>query len=189
MIKVIEDKQTTDWRQNWQMFVGRINDGIINDIISEVDKTEKAKTFNNADEELRSSRVSWITDKRVLNLLHDYVEIANRNAFNVHVYKSASLQYTEYHANENGHYDWHHDINWNENNGLDRKLSVTVQLSNSDEYEGGDFEFGECQSPPKESRQKGTVLVFPSYLRHKVSPVTRGVRKSLVAWFEGPVWR
>ena len=73
MIKVVEDKQITDMRQNWQMFVGGISDGIINDILSEVDKTEKAKTFNNADEAFRSSRVSWITDKRVLNLLHDYV--------------------------------------------------------------------------------------------------------------------
>ena len=176
-------------RQNWQMFVGALNNDIIDSIIPLAGNTEKAKTYNNGDERFRSSRVSWITDKRVLNLLFDYVDTANRNAFNVHVNKLAAMQYTEYHANENGHYDWHHDINWNENNGLDRKLSITVQLSNPDEYEGGDFDFDECQSPPPTIKTKGTVLVFPSYLRHRVSPVTNGIRKSLVAWFEGPKWR
>ena len=188
MIKVIE-KQNMEMRLNWQMFTGAISEGIIDDIVAQVDKIEQAKTFNDADKRSRSSRISWIDDKRVLNLLYDYVNTANFNAFNVHIFKKASVQYTEYHADEDGHYDWHHDINWNENNGLDRKLSVTVQLSNPDEYEGGNFEFGECQTPQQEMKTKGTVLVFPSYLRHKVSPVTKGVRKSLVAWFEGPQWR
>ena len=170
------------------MFVGALDNDIIDSIIPLAGNTEKAKTYNNSDERVRSSRVSWITDKRVLNLLYDYVDTANRNAFNVHVYKLAAMQYTEYHANENGHYNWHHDIDWNGNNGLDRKLSITVQLSNPEEYSGGDFDFDECQSPPPTIKTKGTVLVFPSYLRHRVSPVTNGIRKSLVAWFEGPKW-
>ena len=71
----------------------------------------------------------------------------------------------------------------------DRKLSVTVQLSDPSEYEGGGFEFLECPNPDESSRKKGTVLVFPSYLKHRVLPVTKGTRKSLVAWFEGPRWK
>ena len=73
----------------------------------------------------------------------------------------------------------------------DRKLSVTIQLSDSNDYEGGDFVFDqEYQSPdPKALRKKGTILVFPSPIRHAVKPVTKGTRKSLVAWVEGPKWK
>jgi PKHD-type hydroxylase len=65
---------------------------------------------------------------------------------------------------------------------------MTVQLSDPSEYEGGLFKI-ENQEIPLWYREKGTVMVFPSYLRHRVEPVTRGVRRSLVAWFEGPRWR
>lgn len=179
-------------RQTWQMFVESISEDIIKEIVDSIDKTEKAKMFNDdsGKSKFRSSRVSFINDIKVLNLLYDYVDVANKNAFGVSVFKEASIQYTEYHATENGHYDWHHDIDWNANDIVDRKLSVTVQLSNPSEYEGGDFMFREVpQLPSIDCKKKGTVLVFPSYLFHKVSPVTKGIRRSLVAWFEGPSWR
>lgn len=178
-------------RQNWQMWSGAIPDDVIERIIDAADVTERATTFNNGTEDLRSSRVSWLTDQKwVLDTLFDFVDQANQAAFNAHIYKKADIQFTEYHASENGHYSWHHDIHWDRNDGLDRKLSVTVQLSDPGDYEGGDFQFSETQSPDLEqSKVKGTVLVFPSYLQHAVSPVTSGVRRSLVAWVEGPQWR
>lgn len=72
-----------------------------------------------------------------------------------------------------------------------RKLSVTVQLSDPADYEGGDFKFHQELPQPDRSalRQQGTLLVFPSILRHRVEPVTRGTRHVLVAWYEGPKWR
>ena len=74
-----------------------------------------------------------------------------------------------------------------------RKLSMTIQLSDPDDYEGGDFVFNVNQigqSPDREQlRKKGTVLVFPSFIMHGVKPVTKGTRKSLVSWIEGPTWR
>lgn len=173
------------------MWSGAIPDHVIEYIISESDVTEKATTFNNGDEDVRSSRVSWLTDRELIrdNLFY-FVDQANQSSFHTHVYNRADIQFTEYHASENGHYSWHHDIDWHRNDGLDRKLSVTVQLSDPSEYEGGDFQFSETESPdPEQSKVKGTVLVFPSYLQHAVSPVTSGVRRSLVAWFEGPKWR
>lgn len=176
-------------RQNWQMFPKAISETMTNEIISIADKTTEASTFNNSGKDVRKSRVAWIKDSRILNLLYDYVDMANRNAFNLHIYKKADVQFTEYLATEGGHYNWHHDIDWNRNDGLDRKLSVTVQLSSFDEYKGGDFNFSECESPSVQLKEKGTVLVFPSYLQHKVTQVTKGTRKSLVAWFEGPKWR
>ncbi len=176
-------------RQNWQMFHKVLDEQIINQIITIADKTEQASTFNHSGKDVRVSRVSWIADKRVLNLLYDYVDLVNRTVFKVDLYKKADIQYTEYLSTEGGHYNLHHDIDWNREDGLDRKLSVTVQLSDPSEYEGGEFSFTECQSPNKNLKDKGTILIFPSYLQHKVSPVTKGIRKSLVAWFEGAKWR
>ncbi|MAK80316.1 MAG: hypothetical protein CMJ17_00325 [Phenylobacterium sp.] len=73
-----------------------------------------------------------------------------------------------------------------------RKLSVTVQLSDSHHYEGGDFRlwdfFGNEVADPK-WRDKGTILIFPSCLKHEVTPVTKGTRMSLVQWYIGPEWR
>lgn len=179
-------------RQNWQMWSGVIPDEVIQRVIECAGDTKRASTFDNKDDDaVRTSRVSWLSEQQwILNALYDYVDHANQFAFNLNVYKKADIQFTEYHASENGHYSWHHDIDWNRSDGLDRKLSVTVQLSDPSDYEGGEFQFSETQSPDLEqSKVKGTVLVFPSYLQHAVSPVTSGVRRSLVAWFEGPTWR
>ena len=77
---------------------------------------------------------------------------------------------------------------WLAGTGQDRKLSVTVQLSKTEDYEGGDLEFEDVQTSA-DFRAQGTVLVFPSYLRHRVHPVTSGIRYALVAWFFGPQWR
>lgn len=175
-------------RQNWQMYPKALPSKLADEIIDIAGKTIEASTFNNGGEDVRKSRVAWLKDRRILNLLYDYVDMANKNVFNVHIYKMANVQYTEYLASEGGHYDWHHDVDWNRNDGFDRKLSITIQLSSPEEYEGGDFLFNECQSP-SQAKEKGTVLVFPSYLQHKVTPITKGVRKSLVAWFEGEKWK
>ena len=179
----------TNVRQQWKMWSGELDEGIINAIINEAGPTNFAETFNNQSN-VRSSQVSWLTKVPwILDILYQYVDFANQSAFNVNIYKKADIQYTEYHAEQKGHYGLHHDIDWNRNDGLDRKLSVTVQLSDPSEYEGGLFEFTEVESPKKETcKAKGTILVFPSYLAHKVNPVTQGTRKSLVAWFEGPKW-
>ena len=172
------------------MFPSSIHEDMIKEIINIADKTQEATIFNKNNKNTRKSRVSWIKDVRVLNLLYQHVGSANISAFNFHVYNVADIQFTEYLATENGHYNWHHDIDWQNNNGYDRKLSLTVQLSEPSEYEGGNFVFDEVDSPDSNIlKQKGTVLVFPSYLRHRVEPVTKGVRRSLVSWFEGPSWR
>ncbi len=178
-------------RQNWQLWSKNLPEDIIEKIVSLAGETKKASTFNDGDDSVRSSRISWMTQNDwIKNILFNYVDFSNQNVFNLSIFKKADIQYTEYHADEKGHYGLHHDIDWNRNDGLDRKLSVTVQLSDPSEYEGGSFEFTETESPDVEaSKAKGTVLIFPSYLQHKVNPVTKGIRKSLVAWFEGPKWQ
>lgn len=178
-------------RQNWHMWKGAVDNNTIEQIVKEAGVTQKASTFGQDGDDVRSSRVAWLTEnKAVLDFLYDFVNQSNQSAFNFSIYKKADIQYTEYHASEKGHYTWHHDIDWNRDDGLDRKLSVTVQLSDPSEYEGGYFEFGDgIPAVPEEARTKGTVLIFPSYLQHAVSPITSGVRRSLVAWFEGPTWK
>lgn len=83
-----------------------------------------------------------------------------------------------------GFLDWHMDIG----KGImsTRKLSITLQLSEEGEYDGGDLEFMSSQKAP---RPRGTVVVFPTYMMHRVSRVTRGGRYSLVSWVHGPPYR
>jgi PKHD-type hydroxylase len=97
-----------------------------------------------------------------------------------------AVQYTEYHATENGHYGWHQDFG----PGMlsTRKISVTVQLSDPSEYEGGDLEYfigGDPNNALKVQRDKGLVFIFPSYMMHRVTPVTKGIRRSFVLWVGG----
>ena len=136
---------------------------------------------------IRDCSVRWIDDEWVHSLLWPYVEQANQRGFHVAVDSRSEMQVVEYTAEQGAHYDWHHDVHWNGQSDFDRKISITVQLSGSDEYEGGDFEFDEVKTNA-DFRSKGTVLVFPSYLRHRIHPVTAGTRRALVAWFSGPRW-
>jgi PKHD-type hydroxylase len=97
------------------------------------------------------------------------------------------VQLARYEADDKGEYDWHQDFG---NNTSSRKLSLSVQLTDDTAYEGGDLQIfkaaGEVMNAP---RQRGTFIVFPSYQLHRITPVTRGVRHSLVAWISGPAFR
>lgn len=83
------------------------------------------------------------------------------------------------------HYDWHLDVGDNDNST--RKISMSIQLSDPADYDGGNLEFFKVETP--DTRARGTVIFFPSYLHHRITPVTRGIRKSLVGWVHGPAYR
>ena len=70
----------------------------------------------------------------------------------------------------------------------DRKLSICIQLSDPEEYKGGEFQFKSLDSPTN-YKTKGSILVFPSYNEHQITEITSGTRYSLVGWMEGPRWR
>ena len=150
----------------------------------------KATTFDGSgDESVRSSSVKWIPQNKKWEWLYkrlmDLAVEANNELWNFNLISAPELiQYTEYYASEEGHYDWHQDIGPNE--GALRKVSITVQLSDSDEYEGGDLEFFlGGNSVATSARGAGVVVVFPSYLMHRVSKVTKGTRRSFVLWVGG----
>lgn len=175
----------------WYRWKADVSDTAIDNIIKFAETVEpttgKISSQDIVNTEVRSSIIRWLNHPDITSLLHKYVVIANNNVFSVDLNGHCDIQFTEYHASEKAHYDWHHDIHWTSPLNSDRKLSIVVQLSDPSEYEGGEFEFFECENP--DAKEKGSVIVFPSYLRHRVTPVTKGIRRSLVAWFSGPRWR
>jgi PKHD-type hydroxylase len=121
------------------------------------------------------------------NKFHD----ANSECFGVDLRRLQDLQFTEYDSSYQGHFAFHSDTFFDKAL-YQRKLSMVIQLSDSKDYEGGDFEFGIMPTSPPDKdllRVQGTILVFPSFLMHKVNPVITGKRNSLVGWYEGLPWR
>ena len=102
------------------------------------------------------------------------------------------MQLAEYSDRDRGEYRDHHDVFWiNGDPHFHRKLSCVIQLTPPDQYEGGDLQLLDVGQFPLASdiRQQGSVLFFPSFFLHRATPVTRGTRHSIAAWFEGPKWR
>ena len=147
--------------------------------------------------EMRKSVVRFIQskDKKFEQLFDGMWKLAietNEINFNFHISKLDFIQLAEYDAAYQGKYDRHHDVFWMNNDPkYHRKISMIVQLTDPSEYEGGDFEFFNLVNfPDKEIiRKQGTILFFPSFLDHQATPVTKGKRHSLAAWFDGPKWR
>lgn len=145
----------------------------------------------------RVSEIAWIHPRSVIetgtikDLLMDYVNVANRNAFGFDISYLNDIQFTTYDSSVQGKYDWHVDTFWGNPTTFDRKLSVVIQLSDPESYVGGDFQFDPQYQQPDYNllRKKGTVLVFPSVLPHRVTPLSSGIRHSLVAWVEGPKFK
>jgi PKHD-type hydroxylase len=150
----------------------------------------------------RNSDVVWLNDRWIYKEIQPYVDQANKNAgWNFQWDWSESCQFTKYKLNQ--YYDWHCD-SWDKpydrkdanspEHGKIRKLSMTCQLTDGSEYEGGELEFDFRNYDPhmreeakhlrqaKEILPKGSIIVFPSFLWHRVKPVTKGVRYSLVVW-------
>jgi len=151
----------------------------------------------------RNSDITWLDDLWIYRELHPYVHKANEMAgWNFDWERSESCQFTKYKLNQ--YYDWHTD-GWNKpynkpntlSHGKVRKLSMTCQLTDGSEYEGGELEFDFRNYDPnmrdeskhvkqvKQILPKGSIVVFPSFVWHRVKPITKGTRYSLVMWSLG----
>lgn len=134
----------------------------------------------------RKSEVSWIGKNDNSNWIYERISDlaikANSEMWNFDIWDfQDDLQYTTYYG-DGGHYDWHADLGPGISN---RKLSIVLQLSEPNEYEGGDLQMnpgGNILSVPKE---KGLICFFPSFMLHRVTPLTSGLRRSLVVWLCG----
>ena len=163
-------------------------------------KLTKEKTIDL--KKTRDSNIVWMKDSWIYELIIPYINQANVNAeWNFDWNFLENCQFTTYKKDQ--HYGWHTDsFNEPHNNPNDleihgkiRKLSVTLNLSNPKEYTGGELEFYFNNGSPdgRESDKqmcteilpKGSIVVFPSHIWHRVKPVTSGERKSLVIWTSG----
>lgn len=184
------------------------NDGFSSDEIDEIIKvgesldTEDARVGipkDNPDiapEDLRKTKLSWIEHQHapwlydrlawIMNQLNGQFYKFDITGFNEH------LQFGIY--DKDDHYDWHIDAgpsvgSDNIDARAPRKLSLCMQLSDPDDYEGGELEIMTANRGAAIAKTRGLITVFPSYTLHRVRPVTKGIRKSLVVWASGPQFR
>jgi PKHD-type hydroxylase len=138
--------------------------------------------------EIRSSSIKWIPKtnewmwvyKKLMDLSIEANKIWGFDLISI----DEDIQYTEYYDHNDGHYDWHQDIG--PGSASLRKVSITVQLSDSEEYEGGDLQiWSGGQNIQNAARGAGVVVIFPSYMMHRVTKVTKGTRRSFVLWVGG----
>ena len=145
----------------------------------------------------RDSNIVWLSDRWIFKEIQPFIHQANQLAgWNFEWSFSEACQFTKYKLNQ--FYDWHAD-SWetpyaNKDNpdtfGKIRKLSVTCSLSAPEDYEGGELEFDFRNTDPDkpairkcaEIKPRGSIVVFPSHVWHRVKPVTKGTRYSLVIW-------
>ncbi len=138
------------------------------------------------DTKTRTSHISWIPFKKMTEMyqqIEKTMKQTNGNHFGFEGMQITEMaQYTEY--PEGGFYDWHVDNDLHcANEPPVRKISMTCLLSPENEFEGGDLELVKPGQAIK--LQQGQAVFFASFIRHRVAPVTRGVRRSLVMWFGG----
>ena len=150
--------------EHWQMWSGSVSHGIITEIEKltenvETKKAEQGITDASFVSDYRRSKVGWLNPKdeknaALVNMLLTYFTDANDNAFGVEIRQIREIQYTEYHSDEKGTYGRHMDTFLDSKRKAHRKLSMTLQLSDPDEYEGGDFIFDDAvvgAQPDKDS--------------------------------------
>lgn len=161
----------------------------------------------------RKSDIVWMNDRWIYKEIHPFIHDANRLAgWNFDWDWSESCQFTKYGVGQ--YYGWHCDSweepykrpqnadgTWPMDHGKIRKLSVTISLCDPSEYVGGNLEFdfrnsmdtewkkGKTTKECVEIRPRGSIIVFPSFVWHRVTPVTKGTRYSLVIWNLGYPFR
>lgn len=127
-------------------------------------------------------------EKQLAEELKHPAKKANESLYGFNVwYESDIIQYTTYNSEKQMCYPIHSDSVWS-GKPVVQKLTVVVGLTNSSEYEGGEFVFLDRRDDPIRLTS-GQVIVFPSIVLHEVRPVTKGVRNTLVTWFKGPRWQ
>ena len=124
-------------------------------------------------------------DENLFKKLNGAIKVANEQYYNYSIESIDTLRFLKYGIG--GNYNWHTDIGRSETSN--RKLTAIIQLSDENEYEGGDFEFGITDTTGddliKGNKKQGTLIIFPSFLSHRVTPITKGTRYSIITWMEG----
>ncbi len=165
---------------------------ILNDVADNMDmqpsyiRTEKGDRILNPG--FRTSEICWLPNERphlwVYRKLGELTNQANKATWNFSLTSMTErVQITQYDAENSGHFDWHIDLGAGQLSK--RKISMSILLSDPGSYEGGDLEFFTGKKNNFAGREQGTAILFPSYLPHRVTPVTKGVRRSMIMWVSG----
>jgi PKHD-type hydroxylase len=156
--------------------------------VAGVDEHEKEKL-----EKSRKSNVVWLDEKWIYREIQPLIREVNMAAkWNFKWTHTEVCQFTKYMGSKKQYYDWHTDSGIEpQPSGLIRKISASLALVDKEEYQGGDFQI--CQPNPNGSKistiqlvKKASMIFFPSFIWHRVTPVTEGTRYSLVCWNQGP---
>ena len=162
---------------------------------------EESKIIGNPKEHPRISNVKFYNwDHKnentawIFQRMNDIIMTINNQYYGFDLNGYNYFQYTEYEASQKGKYDWHMDTILGGNKNLldTRKLSVTMCVNEpGDEYEGGEFQINSSKEKDSETipTKKGRMILFPSFMIHRVAPVTKGKRKSIVVWVTGPKFK
>jgi PKHD-type hydroxylase len=147
------------------------------------------------DANIRRSRVAWLErnaqSEALYQRMHEIVRVINRQFFQFELSMLAPMQYAVYAEAQQAHFDWHTDYGRERGHEQHqpRKLSLSVQLSDPAQYQGGELQAHVRSGIDTATTARGAVIAFPSYVLHRVTPITAGTRKSLVLWSVGPEYR
>jgi PKHD-type hydroxylase len=175
-------------KEHCWVFEKEFNNYFCDDVIKLGNQTNKKTGLidNNIipSKKIRDSNICFFNDFWIQQWFDNYFHIANKNAgWNFQFNSYESFQFTEYKKNQ--HYGWHVDGFVHESNI--RKLSGIILLSDPEDYVGGEIKFmtGKDRYINLGKKPKGTIIIFPSFVYHKVNPVKNGTRYSLVIWANG----
>ena len=171
-----------------------INTGLIADAPLVREESKRNKSFK-ALTKIRNSQTAWLNNYWIYKEIRPFIWASNKQArWNLDYDTVQDFQFTKYDGSSKQHYTRHADDAPKNPGDKYRKLSTTVMLSDPKDFEGGDLEFYNYSPPGRKNKilktnkikQKGTIISFPSFVIHRVLPVTKGIRYSLVIWHQGP---
>lgn len=149
--------------------------------------SESRITSEGKDSDYRKSDVSWLFPYPETEWVFDHIERAIKDANKTFKFELFGFfqgaQVASY--GKDGHYNWHSDVG--PDRSSHRKLSISILLNKPEDYTGGELEFKSVKGDVP--REQGTAIIFPSFLVHRVAPITSGTRYSLVSWISGPPFR
>jgi PKHD-type hydroxylase len=182
---LFEQDKLENWAYWDNVFTSQECENII-ELALKKEKKEATIGENNIDSNYRKSKIIWLSTLDNINWIYERLTFfsleLNKQYFNFQLNGFIEpLQFTEY-KSPSSHYDYHNDRRFN---SIPRKLSIVIQLTNPNDYKGCDLELLYNKDPIIAKKDQGSLIAFPSYTMHKVTPITKGTRHSLVAWING----
>ena len=161
--------------------------GLVSNMAEKIITKKTMKDLN----KMRKSNIVWLDETWIYKETQPFIHLANQQAgWNFDWDWTEPCQFTKYKKGQ--FYGWHSDSSFPNKNNRIRKLSVSILLSNPKDFKGGELEFnfvGSKTKKCKELNSKGSMVIFPSFMKHRVKPVIQGERNSLVMWNTGRAFR